>query len=164
MKTIPNQGITLSMNNAMKGALAVGTIPAIWGVLFFAMSFSQEVLVDYVSGGESNQFSNLGLVLGLCLGLAFGLGVFLFTGLSYGGFDVIHHFLLRLILSISKLAPLNFVPFLDYAAKNLNFLQKVGGGYIFIHRMLLEHFAAMDKEAKHHIQDSPVLITKQLAG
>jgi len=25
-------------------------------------------------------------------------------------------------------------------------LQKVGGGYIFIHRMLLEHFAAMDLE------------------
>jgi hypothetical protein len=36
------------------------------------------------------------------------------------------------------------VRFLDYAAKDLNFLQKVGGGYIFIHRMLLEHFAAMD--------------------
>ena len=32
--------------------------------------------------------------------------------------------------------------FLDYAVK-LVFLRKVGGGYIFIHRLLLEHFAAM---------------------
>jgi len=39
--------------------------------------------------------------------------------------------------------PLNFVRFLDYAANDLNFLQKVGGGYIFIHRMLLEYFAAL---------------------
>jgi len=27
-------------------------------------------------------------------------------------------------------------------------LQKVGGGYIFVHRYLLEHFAAMDVEGE----------------
>jgi TIR domain len=32
--------------------------------------------------------------------------------------------------------------FLDHCTK-LVFLRKVGGGYIFIHRLLLEHFAAM---------------------
>ena len=37
--------------------------------------------------------------------------------------------------------------FLDYAAR-LVFLQKVGGGYIFIHRLLLEHFAAMRNAEK----------------
>ena len=40
-------------------------------------------------------------------------------------------------------APWNYARFLDYATERL-FLQKVGGGYIFIHRMLLEHFAQMD--------------------
>ena len=39
--------------------------------------------------------------------------------------------------------PWKLEPFLDYAADELNFLQKVGGGYLFIHRYLLEHFAAM---------------------
>jgi hypothetical protein len=38
--------------------------------------------------------------------------------------------------------PLNYVGFLNYAAERV-FLQKVGGGYIFIHRLLLEHFATM---------------------
>jgi len=36
--------------------------------------------------------------------------------------------------------------FLDYAAEELNFLQKVGGGYVFIHRYLLEHFAEIAAE------------------
>jgi hypothetical protein len=38
--------------------------------------------------------------------------------------------------------PWNYARFLDYATERL-FLQKVGGGYIFVHRMLLEHFAGM---------------------
>jgi hypothetical protein len=37
------------------------------------------------------------------------------------------------------------VDFLDYAAERI-FLRKVGGGYIFIHRLLQEYFAARYKE------------------
>ncbi len=36
--------------------------------------------------------------------------------------------------------PLKFIPFLDYSARQI-LLKRVGGGYIFIHRMLLEYFA-----------------------
>jgi hypothetical protein len=50
------------------------------------------------------------------------------------------HFALRLILWLNGYTPLNFVSFLDQCAK-LVFLKKVGGGYIFIHRMLLDYFA-----------------------
>jgi len=32
--------------------------------------------------------------------------------------------------------------FLDYAAA-LIFLRKVGGGYIFVHRLVMEHFAGL---------------------
>jgi hypothetical protein len=41
--------------------------------------------------------------------------------------------------------PFNLVPFLDYAAERI-FLRKVGGGYIFIHRYLMEYFAALEAE------------------
>jgi hypothetical protein len=44
-------------------------------------------------------------------------------------------------------APLHCGRFLDYATERI-FLRKVGGGYIFIHRLLLEHFAAVG-EAKN---------------
>jgi hypothetical protein len=36
--------------------------------------------------------------------------------------------------------PWGLVRFLDYAAERV-LLRKVGGGYIFVHRLLLEYFA-----------------------
>ena len=41
---------------------------------------------------------------------------------------------------------LNFIKFLDHCAK-LILLKKVGGGYIFIHRMLLDYFADLPTPA-----------------
>lgn len=66
----------------------------------------------------------------------------LFLGLL-GGSASIRHFALRLMLYRIGHIPWNYARFLDYAADRL-FLQKVGGGYIFVHRMLLEHFAQME--------------------
>jgi hypothetical protein len=83
---------------------------------------------------------------GLVGGLVLTLAVAFLAGSWFGGLDVILHYFLRLLLYMKGRSPLNLVRFLDYAAKDLNFLQKVGGGYIFIHRMLLEHFAAMQTE------------------
>jgi hypothetical protein len=68
-------------------------------------------------------------------------------GLHFGGSAVLRHFALRFTLYRKKYAPWNYARFLDYATDRL-FLQKVGGGYIFIHRMLLEHFAEMSIEQK----------------
>lgn len=65
-----------------------------------------------------------------------------FIGLKNGGAACLQHFTLRLLLWRNDFAPWRYVRFLDYAAERI-FLRKVGGGYIFIHRMLLEHFAAL---------------------
>jgi len=46
--------------------------------------------------------------------------------------------------------PLNYARFLDYAAKRV-LLRKVGGGYMFVHRLLLEHFAALDPKSPFHV-------------
>ena len=58
-------------------------------------------------------------------------------------FPVIKHYLLRFMLYRRGYTPKikDYVPFLDYAAGRI-FLRKTGGSYIFIHRLLLEHFAA----------------------
>jgi hypothetical protein len=65
----------------------------------------------------------------------------------YGGLDVIQHYVLRLFLVFQSGMPPNYARFLDYAVDRI-FLQKVGGGYRFIHRLLLEHFAEMDETTK----------------
>jgi energy-coupling factor transporter ATP-binding protein EcfA2 len=82
------------------------------------------------------------LIYGLIGGLMFGLTF----GLTFGGGKAcIQHFTLRLILYCNNYIPWNYARFLDYAAERI-FLQKVGGGYIFIHRLLMEHFAQMELE------------------
>ncbi|ESA38772.1 signal transduction protein with nacht domain protein [Leptolyngbya sp. Heron Island J] len=71
-------------------------------------------------------------------GLAFGFA-------AGGGEALIKHTLLRMMLTMSGATPWNYSKFLDYAVASI-FLQKVGGGYMFVHRLLLEHFAAQGKE------------------
>ena len=46
------------------------------------------------------------------------------------------------ILARNNLLPWRLVPFLDHCV-DLIFLRRVGGGYIFVHRLLMEHFAEM---------------------
>ncbi|NEN96213.1 MAG: NACHT domain-containing protein [Moorea sp. SIO3I7] len=101
------------------------------------------------------QYSLRNTALGGIIGGLIGLIVLIFTrrdyywtlGMSmgalwYGGIACIQHFSLRLVLYFNNYIPWNYARFLDYAADRI-FLQKVGGGYIFIHRMLMEHFAEM---------------------
>ena len=61
-------------------------------------------------------------------------------GLFYGGSNVIKHGLIRLMLWADGTIPWNYAQFLDYAAERI-LLRKVGGGYIFIHRLLQAYFA-----------------------
>ena len=82
----------------------------------------------------------------------------------YGGVDVLLHYCLRVQLSLTRRAPLNLVRFLDYAARDLNFLQKVGGGYIFIHRMLLEYFAEMQMGNRPKLHATPALAAADRYG
>jgi DNA polymerase III delta prime subunit len=85
----------------------------------------------------------LGLAAGL-LGFPVLTGVMLglLFGLFRAGEACFKHLILRLVLYFSGSIPWNYSHFLNYATDRI-FLQKVGGGYIFIHRMLLEHFAAL---------------------
>jgi len=134
-KTFPNQGIRLSRQNAIFAGSIVGSISALFIGLFFG-------LVEGRTFGLNN-----GLIVGSISGLIMGSMGGLIVALWYGGLDIIQHYTLRLILIIQSHTPRNYARFLDYAVDHI-FLQKVGGGYRFIHRMLLEHFAEMNISAK----------------
>lgn len=81
----------------------------------------------------------------LNISLIFGL----LGGLHYGVFTLIQHFSLRYVFTKNEFLPKQLIPFLDYAV-DLIFLRRVGGSYIFVHRLLMEHFAEMyiEKENK----------------
>jgi hypothetical protein len=74
------------------------------------------------------------------MGIGVGLGGTIVGWLRNGGRANLQHLVLRLILWRNDLAHLRYVRFLDYAAERI-FLRKVGGGYIFVHRLLQDYFA-----------------------
>lgn len=123
LKTEPNQGIRLSARNALR----IGGS----GGLLFALTVG---IIGLTNGQSGDLF--------LWGGIAYGVLAAFTLGGWFGGIDVAEHAILRFILTHKNYAPRNYARFLDYAAGELHFLQKVGGGYIFVHRYLLEYFAA----------------------
>jgi hypothetical protein len=58
----------------------------------------------------------------------------------------VQHYILRFWLRYTHAFPLKAVPFLEDATMRI-LLRRVGGGYSFIHRLLLEYFADLDTQA-----------------
>lgn len=86
----------------------------------------------------------LAFIYGALSGAAIGLGCALILNfVAAGGPTVIRHIALRMVLWRGGDAPLNYARFLDDMASR-KILRKVGGGYIFIHRTLMEHVAALE--------------------
>jgi hypothetical protein len=134
-KTFPNQGIKLSAKNA--------TIAALIGLLSSGLIFGP--IADLILTG------NLELIDGLTVGLIYGLSTGLIFGLNRGGSAVVKHYFLRLILWLKGYTPFRFIQLLDDCAKMI-LLKKVGGGYIFIHRMFLEYCAELNSEVPTNIR------------
>jgi transcriptional regulator with XRE-family HTH domain/DNA polymerase III delta prime subunit len=68
-----------------------------------------------------------------------------------GGYAFLQHAILRLVLSCQGYIPWNYARFLDEATEKL-LLRKVGGGYIFIYRPLLDYFAFSTTDAQEEQQ------------
>lgn len=117
---VPNQGIRRSARHS----LLVGIISVLVVVVI-------TVLLVILFGGVSLPFM-----------FFIGPLVVLVSALRAGGIACIQHFVLRWLLWRDKKMPWNYPRFLDYAAKRI-LLRKVGGGYMFVHRLLLEYFASL---------------------
>lgn len=117
-KNRPNEGILLSGRNAVFVTLALSAVVIATGSSY-----------DYWVGASSSKDELLAAVL---------IGVT--GGFFYAGLDIVKHYALRLILFFHHQAPLRYANFLDYAAR-LTFVRKVGGGYIFLHPLIVDYFA-----------------------
>jgi hypothetical protein len=149
-KASPNQGIKLSREYSLAAFLVTWLSSAvIFALILGLISASIVGLIDVTETGVIIviELIVVGLIFWLSTGLIVGLIFGLIVGLNRGGSAVIKHYALRLTLWQAGDTPLMFVEFLDHCA-GLNLLKKVGGGYIFIHRLLLEYFAEMIPQSK----------------
>lgn len=115
-----NQGIISSAKNMLQYGTLIGISI---GVIVFAIM----IVVGFWVMSPTNFIAAL-------------FGGILAGFFRFGGGAVMQHFVLRIMLWLEGYTPFNFVGFLDSAAR-LILLRKVGGGYIFVHRLLLEHLA-----------------------
>jgi DNA polymerase III delta prime subunit len=77
----------------------------------------------------------------------------LFLALDRGGYFLIRHYLARALLWVTRRAPWRYTTFLDVAAERL-LMRKVGGGYIFVHRSLLEYLARVSRTVAAPVRGS----------
>jgi len=95
------------------------------------------VLIAWLLGGLGGGLMSMRpewLFFGLLFGLIFGLAA------------PMQHYILRFWLSCTHTFPWKAVPFLDDATARI-LLRRVGGGYQFTHRLLLDYFADLDAQA-----------------
>jgi len=117
-KSRPNEGIILSLRNAVAAALLSGPV---LGALVW-------LIYDWKAG----------LITALIM-------VFIVFSL-FGGSTITKHLLVRVILRWEDCNPWRYAQFLDHASR-LVFVRKVGGGYIYLHRYLQEYFAGLSADS-----------------
>jgi transcriptional regulator with XRE-family HTH domain/DNA polymerase III delta prime subunit len=127
----PNEGIRRSLKNALFAAGLFGPIGGMASGLLSGLAFG----LGGIAGWP---------VLGTGFLIVFGLIFACQFLLHYGGIAVIEHYQLRWYLWRKGVMPWNCVAFLEQATERI-LLRKVGGGYMFIHRLLLEYFASDQK-------------------
>lgn len=132
LRLSPNQGIRATGWNAIRFGIVF--------TLVFGLVFG---LVLGLAGG---------LVAGLAGGLVAGSVAGLVGGLTSGGFAYFQHYLLRLMFWQNGTLPWHAVRLFDEATACI-FLQRVGGGYRFIHPLMQEYLASLDTETEGFCQN-----------
>ncbi len=123
----PNQGIWQSVKNLIR----------IWlqTILFIGDGFMLGGIILFGFNGNFLIGLTTGLIFGVILGWMVGY-INTFTIV----YTLLKHLVLRLVVWQSGDAPWNYARFLDYCAST-GLMRKVGGGYIFAHRYLMDYFA-----------------------
>jgi energy-coupling factor transporter ATP-binding protein EcfA2 len=116
-------GHDIETNSAPNQAIHQNT----WNALIIALVFTLPHTLAFIALFD--------LYNGLILGLTASLLTILYVGRA-----TLQHLVLRLVLVYCKLTPWNYIDFLNYAEERI-FLRRVGGGYLFVHQLLLQWFA-----------------------
>ncbi len=145
-RRVPNQGIRQSLRNSLLLGLISGTMIGGTGIVTFRLS---DALNTWLSHSLSHAL-NIWLSQKLSDAQSHGLGSFwaLFIASSIlvclitGGLAVWRHCVIRLLLRRAQSFPWNASQLLDECCDRV-LLRRVGGGYSFVHRLLLDHLADM---------------------
>lgn len=139
-RTKPNEGILLLLNNTIAFALTYAFWLGSSALLIRHKIFSFILFLVFNQSEITSPFTSS--IADTAIIVFSGMLVGLLFAISQPGIACIQHFIIRINLYYSGCIPWDYVRFLDYCTER-KFLQRVGGRYRFIHRLLQEYFAAM---------------------
>ena len=162
LRRVPNQGIQRSFRNSvLMGIIGGGVIWVIGMMLCYVLVFGLNVGLRYwLNGGSGAVLNDVSIALGNGLrswlsplgsapsgGQGYGLPLVVCSAIVVcaitGGLSTLRHYIIRLLLWHNHTFPLNAPRFLDDATTRI-LLRRVGGGYSFVHRLILDYFAALN--------------------
>ncbi|MGQ0600652.1 MAG: NACHT domain-containing protein [Anaerolineales bacterium] len=135
-----NQGIRQSAKNCVVGTVVF----TIGGSLLMAIP---GLLSSWITAQSSGRWDPFMLLIPLSYSPILGA----MGALYYGGLAVIQHFTLRALLLVEGRLPARPVRFFDYCAERI-LLRKVGGGYIFVHRLVQDYFTGLEADKGQRIE------------
>ena len=159
-RIVPNQGIKRSIKNSFLFVVMFILI----GIIVFIMVIIITWMLLPLSNDNSDRMNNIpsndndDIIKIIMNEIESDIMLFLTTfvifssiavvGLCcFGGISYIQHFVLRFILFSQNHLPWNLLRFFDYSTERI-LMQKIGGRYIFIHRLLLEYFSSIRNNEK----------------
>jgi len=138
------QGRLASTNILVRLATPIGFVfffGAYWGIVFTALLVVPFAVMSVVLGSpfwlHAGRLGDVGV-----FGFLWGLFCGYVCGILMHGVAEPRNFLSLKALWAEGAAPFRYEPFLNFTVDRL-FLRRVGRGYVFTHRMLLEHFASL---------------------
>ncbi|HID51226.1 MAG TPA: NACHT domain-containing protein [Anaerolineae bacterium] len=117
----PNQGMRGSLQTAVQMTVLAGIVSGLLGWFFLQ--------------GIDGTLRGIVFIWGYTLPVVF---------LYFGGLAVIRHLCLRWFLAGQQVLPGRLASFLDEMTDRI-LLRRVGGSWVFVHRALLEYFAALSR-------------------
>ncbi len=137
-KLYPNQGLRLSIFYATIFAGLAALIE--WGLYKVVFNFvcTRDGALLGLTTAQLCNYANYAILAG-------AVGI-LYIWLKWGGEFIIYHIALRTVLTITNDLPRQLLGFLDDMVDH-SILRKIGGGYIFLHRALMEYFSGL-KESR----------------
>lgn len=122
-KTRPNQGFRSSLWNGLLMGVIGPMVPCVVMTAFAWFAFLTSV-------EDALKVLNVWVFLSLPSGLAFG------------GYACLSHIALRIVLRAAGFVPIRYATFLDHCVERV-LMRRIGGSYVFIHRLVQEHFASL---------------------
>lgn len=140
----PLEGIRAAGRNAWLGVVFSVPMGVAFGVVLGVLQAGRQ------AGGPGDKLYG-GLTIGLLGAGATTAFLCSYIGLRFGGATYVRHWLLLTLLRIDRLIAEDFVGFLDYADSRV-LLRRAGGGYLFVHHLMQDHFASRSQTIRPNVK------------